>query len=115
MRMNNPDVWDRLRTAYQPAVPALDTAAIMVAIRQEAAANPLQRAAPSPLAAIPPWICVAAASLAIFAAGYAVGRSFTDADQQISSAWTQSVRLDEFEQTFLTLTEPDDPATPGDL
>lgn len=115
MRMNNPEIWDRLRTAYRPAVPALDTAAIMAAVRQEAAANPVQRAAPGPLAAIPPWVCVAAASLAIFAAGYAVGRSFADADQQISSAWNQSVRLDEFEQTFLTLSEPDDPAAPGDL
>ena len=115
MRMNNPEIWDRLRTAYRPEVPNLDTAAIMAAVRREAAENPVQRAAPSPLAAIPPWVCVAAASLAIFAAGYAVGRSFTDADQQISHAWTQSVPLDQFEQTFLTFTEPEDPAEPGDL
>ena len=108
MSTNNPELWDQLRTAYRPPAPDLDTAAIMAAIRREAAVHPVHRPAPGPLAAIPPWVCVAAASLAIFAAGYVVGRSFSDADQQISSAWAQSVRLDEFEQTFLTLTEPDD-------
>ena len=115
MRMNNPEIWDQLRAAYRPLAPELDTAAIMTAIRREASSHPVQRVAPGPLTAIPPWVCVAAASLAIFAAGYAVGRSFTDADQQISHAWTQSVPLDEFEQTFLTFTETSNPANPGDL
>lgn len=107
MRLNHPEAWDRLRAAYRPESPALDTAAIMDAIRREAAEHPVHALPPGPLAAVPPWVCVAAASLAIFAAGYVVGRAFTDADQQISHAWTQSVPLEEFEQTFLDFPDED--------
>lgn len=105
MRMNNEELWDQLRAAYHPQKTDLDTAAIMAAIRQEAAAHPLRRAETSPLAAIPPWACVVAASLAIFAAGFVVGRSAKVADTQIGQAWIQSVQLDEFEQAFLELPE----------
>jgi hypothetical protein len=105
MNMNNPELWDQLRTAYRPAAPDLDTAAIMGAIRREAAAHPLGRLEANPLAAIPSWACVAAASLAIFAAGFVVGRSATVADSQISQAWLQSVQLEEFEQAFLDVPE----------
>ena len=105
MRMKNDELWDQLRAAHHPQKPDLDTAAIMAAIRQEAAAHPLRRAETSPLAAIPPWACVVAASLAIFAAGVVVGRSAKVADRQISQAWMQSVQLDEFEQNFVDLPE----------
>ena len=105
MNMNRQELWDQLRTAYRPAAPDLDTAAIMGAIRREAAAHPLRRAEAGPLAAIPSWACVAAASLAIFAAGFVVGRSAAVADRQISQAWMQSVQLEEFEQAFLDVPE----------
>lgn len=105
MNMKNPEAWDRLRAAHRPQAPDLDTASIMDAVRREAAAHPLQRAKPALTAGIPPWACVAAAALAIFAAGYVIGRSATVADGQISQAWMQSVQLEEFEQTFLDVPE----------
>lgn len=105
MNMQNQELWNQLRTAYRPQVPDLDTATIMGAIRREAAMRPLSRADASPLAAIPSWACVAAAALAIFAAGFVIGRSAAVADRQISQAWMQSVQLEEFEQTFLDLPE----------
>lgn len=106
MNMKNEKMWNQLRTAYRSEAPELDTAAIMAAVRREAAAHPAGLAATGPLAAIPPWACVAAASLAIFAAGYVVGRSATEADRQIGRAWIQSVQLEEFERTFIDVTEP---------
>lgn len=105
MKNKNPEPWDPLRTAYRPQVPSLDIASIMDAVRQEAAAHPLRRAKPGLAAGIPPWTCFAAASLAIFAAGFVVGRSATVADRQISQAWMQSVQVEEFEQTFLDVPE----------
>lgn len=105
MKNNHPEPWDPLRAAYRPQVPALDVASIMDAVRQEAAAHPLRRIKPALTSGIPPWACFAAASLAIFAAGFVVGRSATVADRQISQAWMQSVQLEEFEQTFLDAPE----------
>ena len=105
MNMKNQKDWDQLRTAYRPHTPALDTAAIMDAVRREAAAHPLRRADAVAVAAIPTWVCALAASLAILATAGVVGRSFTIADRQISQAWMQSVQLEEFEQTFLDVPE----------
>lgn len=106
MNIKNQALWDQLRTAYQPQAPDLDTASIMEAIRREAAAHPLRRANSGLAVPIPTWACIAAASLAIFAAGFVIGRSATVADRQISQAWMQSVQPDKFAQTFL-----DEPAT----
>ena len=100
--MNNPELWDQLRTAYRPPTPSLDTASIMDAIRQEAAARPLRRAKPGLAAPIPTWVCATAASLAILATTAVVGRSVTAADQNISAAWTQTVPPEDFAQNFLT-------------
>lgn len=105
MNHPKPEPWDSLRAAYRPQVPDLDVASIMDAVRREAAANPLRRVQPGLAAGISPWTCFAAASLAIFAAGFVVGRSATVADRQISQAWMQSVQLEEFEQTFLDVPE----------
>ena len=102
MIQKNPELWDQLRTAYRPEAPVLDTASIMDAIRREAAAQPLRRADIGLATPIPAWVCTAAALLAIFAAGFVVGRSVTVADQHISAAWTQSVQPEEFTQSFLT-------------
>ena len=105
MKTKRSEPWDALRAAYRPPAPELDVAYIMDAVRREAAAAPLRRAEPGLAAGIPPWTCFVAASLAIFAAGFVVGRSASVADRQISQAWMQSVQLDEFEQTFLDVPE----------
>ncbi len=108
MNPKNPELWDQLRTAYRPETPGLDTASIMDAIRREAAAHPLRRAAPGLAGPIPAWACTAAAVLAIFATGFVVGRSVTIADQHISAAWLQSVQPEDFAQSFLTFDDPAD-------
>lgn len=100
-------LWNHLRAAYRPAEPGLDPDAIMGAIRREAAAVPREMPAAEPLATIPAWICVATAALAIFAAGFVVGRAFSEADEHISRAWMKSVPLNEFEQTFLDFPLPE--------
>ena len=104
MNLKNPELWDQLRTAYRPATPALDTAAIMDAIRREAAAQPLRRADLGLAAPIPTWVCATAACLALVATITVVSRSVTVADQHISQAWTQSVQPDEFAHNFLAFT-----------
>jgi hypothetical protein len=40
MNTRYPDIWNGLRAAYRPETPELDTAAIMAAVRREAAAHP---------------------------------------------------------------------------
>jgi hypothetical protein len=104
MNKKNQELWDQLRTAYRPQAPDLDTAAIMAAIRQEATAHPLRRTDPSPVAAIPTWVCAMAASLAILAAAGVIGRSVSVADTHISLAWLHSIQPDQFEQSILSFT-----------
>lgn len=101
MNTNHPEWWNQLRTAYRPQVPDLDTASIMAAIRQEAAAHPLCRVEASPVGAIPTWVCAVAASLALLAAATVVGNSFSDADRSISQAWLRSIQPGQFEQSIL--------------
>ena len=105
--MNNQhtELWDQLRSAYRPPTPALDTAAIMDAVRREAAAHPLRRADAVAVAAIPTWVCALAASLAILTTAGVVGRSFTLADRQISQAWLRSIQPDQFEQSILSFSD----------
>lgn len=102
MKIHNQGLWEHLRTAYRPKTPELDTASIMEAIRREAAVHPLRRAEPSPVAAIPTWLCAMAASLAILAAASVVARSVTVADRQISQAWLRSIQPGQFEQSILS-------------
>lgn len=101
--MNTPhqELWDQLRTAYRPQTPSLDTASIMAAIRQEAAAHPLRRPKPDLAAPIPTWACATAASLALLAAASVVNHSVAAADRQISEAWIQNVQPDEFARNFV--------------
>ncbi len=105
--MNTPPrhTWDQLRAAYRPAAPALDTAAIMDAVRQEAFWGALRRAPAGLAAGVPLWFCAAAASLALLAAAGALGSSIRMADQSISDAWCQSVPPEEFERSFMNAEE----------
>ncbi len=105
MNMKHTEIWEQMRTAYQPAAPTLDTAAIMNAVRREAAARPWRRADPGLAGQIPGWICTAAAVLAIFATGFVLGRSVSVADRTIGMAWTKTVPPEEFAQSFLTFEE----------
>ena len=108
MNEKYPDPWDRLRSAYHAEAPALDVASIMDAVRREAAARPLAIFKPGLAGPIPAWACTAAALLAIFAAGFVVGRSVTVADQNISSAWMQTVQPEEFTQSILDVDDSAD-------
>lgn len=103
MKTRQPDMWESLRSAYRPAVSELDTNAIMAAVRQEAALRPVRQTAPNPVAAIPTWICAAAACLALFATATVLVQSTDTADQQINSAWMRSVQPEQFADAFLTL------------
>jgi len=94
--------WNELRTAYRPAGPELDTAAIMGAIREEATAHPLQASRRGPVAAIPVWACAMAASLALLTTVSVVGHSVTVADRTISQAWMQDIEPEQFEANFLS-------------
>ena len=101
MNTNQRELWDHLRTSYRPQVPDLDVAAIMGAIRQEAAAQPPRRADVGLAAPIPTWVCAAAASLAILATATVVSRSVSAADAQIGQAWMRSVQPAEFSRNFI--------------
>ena len=101
MKTKQPELWNQLRAAYRPQEVSLDTASIMNAVRMEAAAHPLHRPAPSPVTAIPTWVCATAASLALLATVTVVSHSITAADRQISEAWLQNVQPDEFAQNFV--------------
>ena len=101
MKTHSPELWDQLRANYRPQVPELDTAAIMTAIRQEAASRPLRRTETGLASPIPIWVCATAASLALFAAVTVVSRSISAADQQIGHAWMRSVEPDRFVQNLV--------------
>ena len=105
MKHHPSEPWNALRAAGRPPVPDLDLAAIMDAVRREAAAHPLRRADIVAVAAIPTWVCALAASLAILATAGVVGRSFAIADRQISQAWLRSIQPDQFEQSILSFSD----------
>lgn len=77
-----------LRDAPRPAVPALDTAAIMDAIRAEAAVRPVRAIRTRP--ALQAFTSVAAAA-AIICSALPILRAEAAADRNIAAAWTQSV------------------------
>ena len=86
--------------AGSPAVPALDAAAIMDAVRAEAAARPVRRL--DYLARdVPRWLGAVAASLAFLAAAGLLVRSVGQADREIGVAWVRSVEPTEFVQNVM--------------
>ncbi|NLG34938.1 MAG: hypothetical protein GX548_06260 [Lentisphaerae bacterium] len=106
MKTPTSNSWNRLRAAYRPSVPDLDTGAIMKAVREEAAKHPLRRPAANAVASIPTWACAAAASLAFLAAASVMVQSVNQADRQIGQAWISTVPPEEFAQTFLAFSDP---------
>ena len=86
--------------AGSPAVPALDTDAIMAAVRAEAAARPVRR--PDYVARdVPRWFGAVAASLAFLAAAGLLVRASGQADREIGVAWVRSVEPTEFVQNVM--------------
>ena len=77
-----------LRDAPRPAVPALDTAAIMDAIRAEAAVRPVRAIRTRP--ALQAFTSIAAAA-AIICSTLPILRAEAAADRNIVAAWTQSI------------------------
>lgn len=93
--------WRRMRAeAGAPAVPALDTASIMDAVRAEAAMRPARRLDYVPMD-VPRWAGAVAASLAFFAAVGLLVRASGQADREIGVAWTRSVEPTEFVQNVM--------------
>ena len=81
--------WALARQAWRRPEAELDTAAIMDAVRLAAAGD--AREAPHGIAAVPNWLCLAAAALAILFAAGTMGRSAGVADRQVSAAWLSSI------------------------
>ena len=101
MKRNIDSEWRRaVAEAGVPAVPALDTGAIMVAVRAEAAARPARRLDYVPLD-VPRWAGAVAASLAFLAALGMLARSAGQADREIGLAWARSVEPTEFVQNVM--------------
>jgi hypothetical protein len=93
--------WRRMRAeAGAPAVPALDTASIMDAVRAEAAARPARRLEYVPME-VPRWMGTVAASLAFIAALGLLARAVGRADREIGLAWARSVEPTEFVQNVM--------------
>ncbi len=106
MNTQTPELWNQLRAAYRPETPELDVDAIMTAVRREAAAHPLRRVAPGPVAAIPAWACAVAACLALVSAATVVVRSIDLADRHIGHAWIRTVEPDQFASEFMNIGNP---------
>jgi hypothetical protein len=94
--------WERMRAAHRPGAPALDVAAIMDAVRQEAAARPLRRDGTGTLDVLPTWVCGTAAALAILAAATIALRSIGAADAHIGQAWIRTVQPQDFADEFMS-------------
>lgn len=93
--------WRRMRAeAGAPAVPALNEAAIMAAVRAEAAVRPVRRA-PYAVRDVPRWIGTVAASLAFIAAVGMLLQAAGRADREIGVAWTRNVEPTEFVQNVM--------------
>ena len=101
MKTTTENEWSRmLAEAGAPAVPALDAAAIMAAVRAEAAARPVRRLEYVPMP-VPNWLGTLAASLAFLVAVGMLARSAGQADREIGLAWTRSVQPTEFVQCVM--------------
>ena len=96
-----------LRDAPRAAVPALDTAAIMDAIRAEAAVRPVHAIRTRP--ALQAFTSIAAAA-AIVCSVMPILRAEAAADRNIAAAWTQSIDPAAIEAT-LTGAAPAEPAS----
>jgi hypothetical protein len=83
------EFWTLARRAWRRPEAELDTAAIMDAVRLAAAED--ARAASHGIAALPNWLCLAAAALAILFAMGTMGRSAGVADRQVGTAWLSSI------------------------
>lgn len=105
MKKQENQLWDELRSRYRSRVPELDTAAIMEAVRREAATTALRPGTPNPVAAVPTWACAVAAALALLATVAVAARSITVADEQINQALSQDVEPEEFAREFLSFGE----------
>lgn len=81
--------------AGPPVVPALDTDAIMAAVRAEAAVRPVRRPDYVPRD-VPRWFGALAASLAFLAALGLLVKATRQADREIGVAWARSVEPSEF-------------------
>jgi hypothetical protein len=93
--------WRRMRSeAGASAVPALDTASIMDAVRAEAAVRPVRRLEYVPMD-VPRWAGAVAASLAFLAAVGLLVRASGQADREIGVAWTRNVEPTEFVQNVM--------------
>lgn len=93
--------WRRmLAEAGAPAVPPLDTASIMDAVRAEAAARPARHLDYVPMD-VPRWWGAVAASLAFLAAAGLLVRAAGQADREIGVAWARSVEPTEFVQNVM--------------
>lgn len=106
MNLKNDKLWSQMRQAYEAPAPGLDTASIMAAVRQEAAAHPRRAETPGLAGGVPVWVCALAASLALLAAGSVIGRSIRVADRQIDQAWLRSIPPGQFAQNLLGLANP---------
>ncbi len=91
---------DLFAGAGAPAVPALDAAAIMDAVRAEAAARPVRRLEYA-ARDVPRWFGAVAASLAFLAAAGLLVRAVGQADREIGVAWVRSVEPAEFVQNVV--------------
>lgn len=101
MNRNIESEWRRaVAEAGAAPVPALDTGAIMDAVRAEAAARPARRLDYVPLD-VPRWAGAVAASLAFLAALGMLVRSAGRADREIGVAWARSVEPTEFVQNVM--------------
>ena len=88
--------WRKMRgEAGAPAVPVLDAASIMAAVRAEAAERPVRRLEYVPMA-VPNWLGTLAASVAFLVAVGMLARAAGQADREIGLAWTRSVQPTEF-------------------
>ena len=93
--------WQRMRAeAGAPAVPALDTASIMDAVRAEAAVRPVRRLEYVQMD-VPRWLGAAAAALAFIAAAGMLLQAGGKADREIGVAWARSVDPAEFVQNVM--------------
>ncbi len=93
-------IFEQARATRSAQPPSLDTHAIMEAVRREAAARPVKRAAAVPVIQLPTWLCAVAASLAIVATAGTIGTSVYSADTAIGRAWLDNISPGEMAQTI---------------
>lgn len=99
MNRMDPFDWNELKAAWAAPAAALDEAAIMAAVRREAAARPVR----GTLRARRPWLGAAAVAAALAWSAFTLAQARGTADRQVGLAWMNGIGPQTLEEDVMSV------------